>query len=175
VTRAAGVAAAFPGGFVEFDDIAPASLGPPPQTALAGLGARSLAALIDLAVLVAILFAESYVLLAVFGLKVGRDLDAGDAPYFALAFLLTWLYCAGFDSGRRGATPGKRALGLEVVDLDGERPGFARASLRFLMRGLTVATLMLGWLAIPLTRRRQALHDLVSGTLVVRSAARPRR
>ncbi len=174
MTRAAGVYAAGLGGDVEISDIAPARLGPPPETALAGLGARSLAALIDLVALVAVLFAESYVLLAVFGLKAERDLGAGDAPYFAVAFLLAWLYCAGFDSGRRGATPGKRALGLEVVDLAGERPSFARATLRFLMRGLTAATLMLGWLLILFSRRRQALHDMVSGTLVVRSAARPR-
>ncbi len=159
---------------MEFDELSPARLGPPPDTALAGLGVRSLAALIDAAVLVALLFVEALVLVGVFGLTVGREVGAGDAPYFLLAALIAWLYCAGFDSTRRGATPGKRALGLEVVDLGGERPGFARATLRFAMRGPTVATAMLGWLMIALTRRRQALHDLASGTLVVRSALKPR-
>ncbi|MGQ0677034.1 MAG: RDD family protein [Rhodospirillales bacterium] len=168
----ASAAAARP--VVELGDLAPARHEPPPEAALAGILARSLAALIDLAVLVLLLFVESFVLLAVFGLEVGRDLGAGDAPYFLVAAVIAWLYCAGFDSGRRGATPGKRAVGLEVVDLGGERPGFARASLRCLARVLTLATAMLGWAAIAFTRRKQALHDLAAGTLVIRTAARPR-
>lgn len=174
MTGTAGLASAGMGLSVELSDLSPDHPGPPQASDLAGFGARSLAALIDVGILVLLLFAESYVLLAVFGLKVGRDLGAGDAPYFAVAFAIAWLYCAGFDSGRRGATPGKRALGLEVVDLSGERPGFARASLRFLMRGLTVLTLLMGWFLIPFNRRRQALHDFAAGTLVVRSATRAR-
>lgn len=159
---------------MEIDELSPARLGPPPEAALAGLGARSLAALIDAAVLVVLLFIEALVLVGVLGMTVSADSSAADLPYFLLAAIIAWLYCAGFDSARRGATPGKRALGLEVVDLSGERPGFTRATLRFAMRGLTVATAMLGWLMIALTRRRQALHDLASGTLVVRSALKPR-
>ena len=168
MTGAAGIAAA--GGIVEIDEFSPARLGPPREAALAGIGRRSLAALIDACVLVALLFVEALVLVGVFGFNVERELGAGDAPYFLLAAVIAWFYCAGFDSGRRGATPGKRALGLEVVDLNGERPGFARASLRFLMRGATVLTLMLGWALILATKRRQALHDLAAGTLVVRAA-----
>ena len=173
MTGIAGVAFAA-GGFVEIDELSPARLGPPPDAALAGLGARSLAALIDAAVLILLLFVEALVLVGVFGLSVEREMGAADAPYFLLAAVIAWFYCAGFDSARRGATPGKRALGLEVVELSGERPGFSRASLRFLMRGLTVATVMLGWIMIALTRRRQALHDLASCTLVIRSALKPR-
>jgi len=158
---------------VAFDDFAPAGLSAPPETAAEGLGARSLAAAVDLLVLLALLFAEAFVLVGVFGMKAGRDLGAGDLPYFLIALAVAWLYCAGFDSGRRGASPGKRLLGLEVVDLRGERLGFARASLRFVLRGATAASFLLGWLMIGLNRRKQALHDLLSGSLVIRSAAKP--
>ena len=40
------------------------------------------------------------------------------------------------------------------------------------MRGATGLTLMLGWALILATKRRQALHDLAAGTLVVRAALR---
>lgn len=171
----AGVASAgCLGGFVDLSELAPARDGAPPAAALAGIGARSLAALVDFAVLIALLFVEALVLVGVFGFPVGRDLNAADAPYFLIAVLIAWLYCAGFDSSRRGATPGKRALGLEVVDLNGERPGFARASLRFVLRWLTAASVLSGWIMIALNKRRQALHDLASGTLVIRSARKPR-
>jgi len=169
---AAGLAAA--GGFVDLSELTPARDGAPPAAALAGFGARSLAALVDCGILIVLLFIEALVLVGVFGLRVERDLGMADAPYFLIAALIAWLYCAGFDSGRRGATPGKRALGLEVVDLNGERPGFARATLRFVLRGLTAATAMLGWIMIALTSRRQALHDLAAGTLVIRSDRKPR-
>ena len=151
-------------------DFSPARAGPPPATALVGLGRRIPAALIDGAVLLALLLAESILLIVVFGVKVANDVSTGDIPFFIVGAAIAWLYCAGMESGRRGATLGKRALGLEVLDLDGERPSFARASLRFMARALTF---LVGWLWIPLTHRRQALHDLAAGTIVVRSSRRP--
>jgi len=167
VTRAAASQAAGPGEFVEPSDIAPAHLGPPPQAALAGLAPRAAAAALDALAIIAFMLAESVVILKI----VDMSLERAVAPYYLSTIAFMWLYSAGLESGRRGATLGKRALWLEVVDLAGERPGFARASLRFAARA---ATFFVGWIAIPLTRRRQALHDLVAGTLVVRSAARPR-
>ena len=72
------------------------------------------------------------------------------------------------------ATVGKRTLGLKVTNLHGERVGFARAAARFVAKALSVLTLCLGFLFIVVTRRRQALHDLVAGTLVAHDGT-PRR
>jgi len=151
------------------DDLRPAPL--PRPEAPAGLGARLAAALLDLLVLVAFLFAEAFVLAGPLGLKPDpKDLGGVDLAYFALALAFAWLYAAGLESGARGATLGKRALGLAVRTQDGNRAGFARTSLRFLVRSLSF---LVGWIVIPLTSRRQALHDLAAGTVVVRADRHP--
>ena len=171
MTAGTGIASAVLARALDADDLSPARGGAPTAAAFAGLGRRVLAALIDAAVLILLLLVESYALLELAELKVDRErLTAADLPYFLIAALIAWLYCAGMESGRRGATLGKRLFGLEVLDLAGERPGFARASLRFALRALTFPV---GWLWIPLTQRRQALHDLAARTIVVRSGRRP--
>ena len=134
----------------------------------AGFLRRSAAAAIDALVLLAFLFAESFVLLAVLGFTLDRQaIGRADLAYFATGLGFAWLYCALSESGTHAATPGKRLLGLEVRDRHGLPLGFARASGRFLARTLTLATLLLGWLLILVLPRRQALHDLVAGTVVV--------
>lgn len=79
-----------------------------------------------------------------------------------------WIYFALTESGPRRATPGKRALRLQVVTADGEeRISFLRATGRWAGRYLSLLPLFLGYLMQPFTARRQALHDLVAGTVVV--------
>lgn len=147
------------------DDLSPAR-----QTARppAGFLRRSLAALIDGLIVLAFLLFEAYVLVGPLGLPVSRETPgATDLVYFLAGILFCWLYCAAGESSRRGQTLGKRCVGLAVETPGGDRPGFGRASLRFVARFATIATALLGWLLILLTRRRQALHDLLAGTMVV--------
>lgn len=80
-----------------------------------------------------------------------------------------WLYYALQESGWRQATLGKRLIGIEVTDLAGERISFARATGRFFAALLSYLTLFIGFLMAGFTARRQALHDMVAGTLVVRT------
>ena len=87
---------------------------------------------------------------------------------FPLGIMMNWLYEAGFLSSARQATPGKMALSLVVTDLAGARISFGRATGRFFGRYLSSITLLIGYLIQPFTERRQALHDLVAGTLVLR-------
>lgn len=97
------------------------------------------------------------------------------APQLSLAVLAGYfLYCTLFESSAWQATVGKRALGIKVTDLRGERIGFGRAAARFAAKLLSVLTLCLGYLFIVVTRRRQALHDLVAGTLVAHDGTAPR-
>lgn len=143
----------------------------------AGFLRRSAAALIDAAVVLLFMLLVSVVLLGGLGLSMSRD-DFGlaDLPYFGLTASFVVLYFAVAESGQHAATWGKRLLGLTVRDLHGELPGFGRALLRLLLRFLTTGTLLVGWLTILFTRRRQALHDLLSGTVVVMAGSfdRPR-
>jgi uncharacterized RDD family membrane protein YckC len=89
----------------------------------------------------------------------------------ALYSAVDWLYFAILESSAMQATLGKRALGIVVTDLAGNRISFGRATGRYLARWLSLLTLMIGYLIQPFTSRRQALHDLISGTLVLRGEA----
>lgn len=91
----------------------------------------------------------------------------GEAPQVTLLILAGYLlYCALLESSPWQATIGKRALGIKVTNRRGERIGFTRAAARFITKLLSLLTMFLGFLLVVVTRRRQALHDLISGTLV---------
>ena len=85
-----------------------------------------------------------------------------------LGLLGVWLYYALMQSSSRQATLGQLALGLRVTDLEGRRVSFARASGRHFATALTGLTFGFGYLLVLFTAKKQALHDLVAGTLVVR-------
>jgi uncharacterized RDD family membrane protein YckC len=60
------------------------------------------------------------------------------------------------------------ALGIRVTDLDGGRISFGRATGRYFGKILSGLILGIGFLMAAFTERKQALHDLLAGTLVVR-------
>jgi uncharacterized RDD family membrane protein YckC len=66
------------------------------------------------------------------------------------------------------ATLGKKILGLKVTDLAGNRISFARASGRFFGKILSGMILGIGFLMAGFTARKQALHDILAGCLVLR-------
>lgn len=81
--------------------------------------------------------------------------------------LLLLFYAPIMEGSRLHATVGKLALALQVQRKDGSEVGFARAFLRNVAEALCILSLGLGYLAALFTTRRQALHDLVAGTVVV--------
>jgi uncharacterized RDD family membrane protein YckC len=88
----------------------------------------------------------------------------------AASVALTWFYFAWLESSAAWrATWGKRALGMVVVDLDGNRISFARASGRFFAKFLSALILLLGFVMVAFTARKQALHDKLADTVVVRA------
>lgn len=85
-----------------------------------------------------------------------------------IGFAMNWLYYALFESSVWQATLGKKALGLEVTDMQGRRIGFGRASGRFFGKILSTIILFIGFFMIGFTERKQGLHDILAGTLVIR-------
>jgi len=81
---------------------------------------------------------------------------------------LHWLYYAIFESSAWQATPGKKALGLEVTDLEGRRISFGRASGRLFGKIISAMILWIGFIMAGLTERKQALHDMMAGCLVIK-------
>ena len=80
-----------------------------------------------------------------------------------------WLYYALMESSARGATLGKMALGLRVVDLNGNRIGFGRATGRYFGKIVSGMILLIGYIMAAFTQQKQALHDIMAGCLVVRN------
>lgn len=92
----------------------------------------------------------------------------------AYALVAFFFYCVLLESSSWQATLGKRAIGLKVTDSTGGRIGFGRAVGRFVGRLLSALLLCLGFLPIAFTAKRQALHDLMAGTLVAHARLPPR-
>jgi uncharacterized RDD family membrane protein YckC len=102
------------------------------------------------------------------GLEASASFDLVLTDLGTVAWLVAiWLYAALMEGSARGATLGKRALGLRVTDLAGERIGFARASGRFFAKALSLASLFAGFAMAGFTARKQALHDILASTLVL--------
>lgn len=140
----------------------------------AGFAPRLVAGVIDFAIVAAI---QALLLAPVAQHWWARELPANpaDVPFLPIfvslamvpvAILLGAAYYA-FFWGMKGATPGKRAVGLMVVAEDGTTPlGLSRATLRVL--GYIASALLLGIGFLMIAFGGTALHDRIAGTRVVR-------
>lgn len=86
-----------------------------------------------------------------------------------ISAVINWLYFALQESSPIQATLGKRALGLYVTDLNGQRVSFLKATVRHFSKVLSAITLFIGFIMIAFTERKQGLHDLIAGTLVLKN------
>lgn len=109
------------------------------------------------------------------GIAGAGGVDVED-PNFAMAFqviggivgtLIGWLYYAFFESSEYQATPGKMALQIKVTDMSGNRISFARATGRYFGKILSTLTFLVGYIMAGFTEKKQALHDMIAGCLVV--------
>ena len=86
----------------------------------------------------------------------------------ALGSLFSLLYYVLF-TGLTGQTPGKMALGIQVVNLRYEVPGVPRAILREVLGKLvSTVVILLGFFWIGWDRHKRGWHDHISGTYVIR-------
>jgi uncharacterized RDD family membrane protein YckC len=101
---------------------------------------------------------------------------SGPSPAFILLVLFLvlasiigpWLYWALFESSAKQATLGKMAAGIEVTDLEGKKISFGKASGRYWGKIISSLILNIGFMMTGWTQKKQALHDIMAGTLVVR-------
>jgi uncharacterized RDD family membrane protein YckC len=105
-----------------------------------------------------------------------RAVAAFIGPIFGMFFLgmlafviVEWLYFAGMESSERQATFGKSAMSVRVTDYQGQRLTFGHASGRFFAKMISgLIPLGIGYIMAGFTEKKQALHDLIAATLVVR-------
>ncbi|MCI5227953.1 MAG: RDD family protein [Candidatus Electrothrix sp. AX2] len=87
-----------------------------------------------------------------------------------LSFVLPWLYSAFTESSVWQATLGKKALGIQVTDNDGDQISFWRATGRHWSKIISGIILCIGFIMVAFTKRKQGLHDMIAGTLVVKKS-----
>lgn len=154
-----------------FPGPAPAAAVTPADRPKAGFWIRFVACMIDGLILSAVQF--------VIGLFLGfaggaaGDFDGGGA-FFLMA--ITWLCSMAvsityyvFFTGYNGQTPGKMAVRIQVVRTNGMPLGYGGAFLREIPgKFLSALILCIGYLMAAFDRDKQALHDRIAGTYVIR-------
>jgi uncharacterized RDD family membrane protein YckC len=88
------------------------------------------------------------------------------------SLILTWLYHAMMESSEWQATVGKKVLGLVVTDMAGQRVSFGRSTGRHFAKIITnMVPALIGYIMAGFTEKKQALHDMIAGCLVLRRSS----
>ena len=138
-----------------------------------GFWIRFVAFIIDAIAIGLVTIPGSLIIAAVLGVA-GSAVSMPDMGVHAVRFIVStafsmvvnWIYEASLESSSYQATLGKMALGLKVTDLEGRRISFARATGRHFAKILSGMILLIGYIIAGFNSRKQALHDMIAGTLV---------
>ena len=84
-----------------------------------------------------------------------------------LGIILGWVYFASMESSPTQGTLGKMALGIKVTDIEGNKIGFEKALNRCVGKIISTIILLIGFIMIAFTQKKQGLHDMMVGSLVV--------
>ncbi|NES71157.1 MAG: serine/threonine protein kinase, partial [Okeania sp. SIO2D1] len=89
-------------------------------------------------------------------------------PTILFPTILSWFYFTRLESSLRKSTFGKKIMGIIVTDLNGNPISFSRANGRYFAKQISLITLLIGFIMAAFTKKKQALHDKIAGTLVVK-------
>lgn len=144
----------------------------------AGFWKRVAASIIDSFIVMMASWLVQVPLIMLFGLGAGSLLDGSSdmsdgvgALMVAIAYLIglavPLFYFSWMHSSSMQASVGKLAIGIKVVDGQGQRIGFWRGFARYFAYLLSALLLCIGFLMAAFTDRKRALHDILCDTLVV--------
>ena len=88
-----------------------------------------------------------------------------------LGLILGWIYFAVMESSPTQGTLGKRAMGIKVTDLKGSKIDFGKATGRYFGKIISALILLIGYIMVAFTQKKQGLHDMMAGCLVVNRAS----
>jgi uncharacterized RDD family membrane protein YckC len=135
-----------------------------------GFWIRLAAAIIDYIIVSAVI---SIIRMLIFiPMFIGRGWNPLSSPMIAslgmtyfLALLYFWLF-----TGLKGQTLGKMAVGIKVVDKQGNRPDLGCAALREIVgRLVSTITLFIGFFWIAGDKEKQGWHDKIADTHVIKT------
>lgn len=155
-----------------------------PKVQYAGFWWRFLAYIIDDLLIGAVSWIFALPILAIFGISMyslkeaGMDTDNSELLLIpilmaasSIGFLMVviqWLYFALMESSKHQGTLGKLVLKIKVTDLEGNRIGFGRATGRYFGKIISGMIFMIGYIMAGFTEKKQALHDMMAGCLVIK-------
>ena len=130
---------------------------------VAGIGERILAYLIDLLIMF------SYVIVVILLVNSIEFSGADEWVFMLIVGLPLFLYFLLWEIGWDGRSPGKAALQLRVVMLDGSKPHLSNYLVRWLLRmvDITFTSGSVAVISILVTGKGQRLGDLAAGTTVI--------
>ena len=96
------------------------------------------------------------------------EMGTGLALYYLITISFSWLYYAGMESSSNQATLGKMVVGLKVTNMEGEPISFMNATGRYFAKIISAIILMIGYIMAAFNPKKQALHDQLAKTLVLK-------
>jgi uncharacterized RDD family membrane protein YckC len=85
-----------------------------------------------------------------------------------IGFSVNLLYFTLFWSSKFQGTPGKILLGLKIVDANGNKISYSTALIRYISTIISSLLLGIGYLLIVFDGKKQALHDKLASTYVIK-------
>jgi uncharacterized RDD family membrane protein YckC len=152
----------------------------------ASFGARLLAMIIDYIIICVMQFVVIAPIMTMLGLGVASQVDgsgniteeqaigmagaiiAAVSSAILLTYAIAILYFAIMESSKAQASVGKMALSIKVTDMDGQRISFGKALLRSIGKIISGMIIYIGYLMAAFTEKKQALHDMIASTQVVK-------
>ena len=135
-----------------------------------GFWIRLVASFIDGIILLILIILLATISLIIFGVALGEGAGVGMfLLVFILASIATILYKPIMEASEYQGTVGKYALGMKVVDQNGQRITMTSSFLRTILYiiGAQGFLLCLGVVMIGFTEYKQGLHDILANTYVV--------
>ncbi len=129
--------------------------------------------IIDCTVALGLVLVISYVLSLAIGYSFKLETD-GEINAMAIlvglavVIVVPWVYWAAMESSSNQATLGEMALAIIVTDHKGKRISFWRATGRHFARIISALILLVGYIMIAFTERKQGLHDIMTSCLVLK-------
>jgi uncharacterized RDD family membrane protein YckC len=138
----------------------------------ADFGERLIATIVD-SIILAVLFGFSFIVLVFINASVIQSILNYTATltiiFFIFGMPILFLgYHAYFESSRHGGSPGKILLKIRVTDMRGRPITFSHSMGRNAGKFLSQIIFYIGYLMVLWSPKRQALHDNIANTLVIR-------
>ena len=140
-----------------------------PQMQLAGFWQRFLAHVIDINLFTISFFVVTFILAMIINLD-DPSVMAGVIIFIVITFcyILYGVYYYAYMESKRGYTIGKKFMGIQVVDYNGDNIKMSSAIIRLIIKLISLGFFFIPCITFFFTKKKQVPHDMVAKTLVTK-------